>query len=82
MSHCHDMLGKMSDYIDGELDPELCAELEKHIDGCNNCRLMVDTMKMTVKLCKDGSCEDLPQEIQEKFQKKLAERWKQKFGHL
>lgn len=82
MSHCRDMLGKMSDYLDGELDPELCAELEKHISGCTNCRLMVNTMKMTVQLCKDGACEDLPEEFQDKFQAKLADRWKKKFGHL
>lgn len=82
MSHCHDMLGKMSDYLDGDLDPDLCAELEKHISDCNNCKLMVNTMKMTVQLCKDGACEDLPEEFQAKFQEKLAERWKKKFGHL
>ncbi len=82
MSQCRKMLGNLADYIDGELDQELCSDIEKHIGSCDNCKLMVDSMKMTVQLCKDGKCEDLPKEFQDKFQKKLAERWQKKFGHL
>ncbi|MCK5126230.1 MAG: zf-HC2 domain-containing protein [candidate division Zixibacteria bacterium] len=79
MSHCRDMIKKLADYLDGDLEPEFCTELEKHLKGCNNCKLMINSMKMTVQLCKDGTCEDLPQEFQDKFQQKLAERWKKKF---
>lgn len=82
MSRCEDLIGNLSDYIDGELEPELCEELEKHLAGCKNCRLMVDSLKQTVKLCKDGTCEDLPESLQKKLNDKLAERWKKRFGHL
>jgi len=82
MSRCEDLIGNLSDYIDGELEPELCEELEKHLAGCKNCRLMVDSLKMTVRLCKDGTCEDLPESLQKKLDAKLAERWKKRFGHL
>ena len=82
MGHCDDLIQNLSDYIDGELEPELCSELEKHLAGCKNCRLMVDSLKMTVKLCKDGRCEDLPPGLNAKLSQKLAERWKKNFGHL
>lgn len=82
MSRCEDLIGNLSDYIDGELEPELCKELEEHLAGCRNCRLMVDTLKMTVTLCKDGTCVDLPENLQGKLDNKLAERWKKRFGHL
>ncbi len=82
MERCDDMIQNLSDYIDGELDPELCSELEVHLKGCKNCRLMLDNLKMTIKLCKDGRCEDLPPELSDKLNKKLAERWKKNFGHL
>jgi len=82
MSRCKRLIENLSDYIDGELEPELCADLEKHLEGCNNCRLMVDNLKMTVKLCRDGACEDLPDHLQSRLNNKLAERWKKKFGHL
>jgi len=82
MSRCSEIAQQLSDYIDGELDQELCAELEKHLAGCNNCRLMVDNLRLTVTLCKDGSCDDLPEALQQKLNDKLAERWKKKFGRL
>lgn len=82
MGRCDDLISNLSDYIDGELDAETCDELERHLAGCNNCRLMVDTMKMTVKLCRDGVCEDLPPALQSKLDDKLVERWKKQFGHL
>ncbi len=82
MSRCDDLIGNLSDYIDGELDPELCRELESHLAGCQNCRLMVDNLKMTVKLCRDGAEVELPQSLQDKINAKLAERWKKQFGHL
>lgn len=82
MADCHKLVENLSDYIDGQLEPGLCAELEKHLDGCTNCRLMFDSLKMTVKLCKDGSCEELPEALRKKLDLQLAERWKKKFGHL
>ena len=82
MGHCDELIQNLSDYIDGELDAGLCKELEEHLKGCNNCRLMVDSLRMTVKLCKDGRCEDLPPELNSKLNEKLANRWKKNFGHL
>ncbi len=82
MSRCDDLIGNLSNYIDGDLEPELCRELESHLAGCQNCRLMVDTMEMTVKLCRDGAKADLPPALQNKINEKLVERWKKQFGHL
>ena len=82
MGKCEDMIGGLSDYIDGELDPELCKKLEQHLSSCENCRLMVDTMRRTVQLCQDGSCEDLPDDLKDKLDQVLLEKWKKKFGHL
>jgi anti-sigma factor RsiW len=82
MGRCEDLIQNLSDYIDGELDPELCSELEEHLKDCKNCRLMLDTMKMTVKLCKDGERRELPAGLNKKLNEQLARRWKNTFGHL
>ena len=82
MGNCTELITMLSDYIDGELDKDLCKDLEAHLNGCNNCKLMFNSMKMTVQLCRDGSCEDLPQDLQDRFQAKLRERWQEKFGKL
>ena len=71
----------LNDYLDGEMAPELCEEIEKHIGECNNCKLMIDSMKMTVKLCREGKPEDLPPALQDKLDSLLKERWDKKFGN-
>ena len=40
---CKHLLGNLSEYIDGELQAELCAELEQHLQECDDCRVVVDT---------------------------------------
>jgi predicted anti-sigma-YlaC factor YlaD len=49
-THCKDLLDFISDYIDADLSPSLCAELEKHLRECENCRVVVDTVRKTVSL--------------------------------
>ena len=42
---CKEMLGSLSDYIDGELEAELCAEIDRHVAECDNCSIVVDTLR-------------------------------------
>lgn len=47
---CRELLGSLSEYVDGELAEELCAEIERHLAECENCRIVVDTLRKTVYL--------------------------------
>jgi anti-sigma factor RsiW len=60
---CKEMLEKLSEYIDGELDPKLCQDLEKHMADCNPCLIFVNTLKKTISLFKYASSEPLPKEV-------------------
>ncbi len=60
---CRQMLSRLSDYVDGELDEALCRELELHMAGCENCRIVVDTLRMTVDLVHTAPAPDLPEEV-------------------
>ncbi len=77
---CRDYIGGLNDYLDGQLEPELCAEIEKHIGECENCRLMVDTLRQTVTLCREGKPEKLPEALETKLSDLLKARWDKKFG--
>jgi anti-sigma factor (TIGR02949 family) len=48
--HCHGLLDSLSAYVDGELDSSLCTELEQHLAGCQNCRIVIDTLRQTIYL--------------------------------
>jgi anti-sigma factor (TIGR02949 family) len=48
--NCRELLESLSDYVDGELSENLCAELERHLTDCTNCRIVVDTLQKTIDL--------------------------------
>ena len=62
--HCQDYLIEFSDYIDGELSPELCAQIERHLQNCENCRIVVNTLRKTIELYQiHGEDESLPENV-------------------
>ena len=69
---CKQLLGSLSDYIDGELQAELCAELEQHIDGCDDCRIVVNTLRKTIELYREtNEPVALPEEVRSRLFEKL-----------
>ena len=61
---CKDLLGKLSNYIDGELDNETCEKLREHMAGCENCQLVFDTTTRTIYLYKTVAGEtELPTDV-------------------
>ena len=66
--NCKHMLGVLSDYVDGDLASELCAELERHLQTCPNCTVVVNTLRKTVELYQETTDTDpLPQEIRQRL---------------
>ena len=69
---CKQLLGNLSDYIDGDLQAELCAELEQHLQGCDNCRIVVNTLRKTVELYRETNEQVvLPDDVRERLFNKL-----------
>jgi len=70
--NCEELLGSLSAYIDGDLSPELCQELEKHLAGCNDCRVVLNTTKRTIDLVHSPiEKPDLPEDVRERLFKRL-----------
>lgn len=70
--NCEQLLGSLSEYIDGELTPELCEEIEKHLAGCDDCRVVLNTTKRTIDLVHAPiEKPDLPDDVRERLFKRL-----------
>jgi anti-sigma factor RsiW len=69
--NCHDLLDGLSDYLDGEASAELCAEIQRHMAGCNKCRVVVDTLGKTVKLYRQLPQPDLNEAARERLYRAL-----------
>jgi anti-sigma factor RsiW len=70
--NCRQLLGSLSEYVDGELDEELCSVLEQHLVDCENCRIVVDTLRKTIYLYHEtAQAEDIPLDIRQRLYKSL-----------
>jgi RNA polymerase sigma-70 factor (ECF subfamily) len=48
---CPDILSLFSKYLEEEIGPEVCATLERHLEGCPRCRTVCDSLRRTLALC-------------------------------
>jgi len=70
--NCRQLLGSLSEYVDGELDEELCNILEQHLEDCEDCRIVVDTLRKTVYLYHTTATdEEIPSDIKKRLFKSL-----------
>ncbi len=70
-THCQHLLEDMSAYLDGEASAELCAEIERHLSGCEDCRVVVDTLRKTISLYHELPQPELPPEARLRLYKSL-----------
>jgi anti-sigma factor RsiW len=66
---CRHLLDSLSPYVDGELGPELCVELERHLSDCENCQIVVDSLRKTVYLYRVTSDEPptVPEDVRQRL---------------
>jgi RNA polymerase sigma-70 factor (ECF subfamily) len=48
---CCSVFALLSEYLDQELAPATCEELEEHLRGCPQCIQFVQSLKRSVQLC-------------------------------
>ncbi len=68
---CREIKDKLSAYLDGELETALCAEIEQHLKGCDNCRVVVDTLNKTITLYRNYGQAAVPPEAHEQLTRVL-----------
>ena len=69
MNHeqCGHLLGDLAVYLDGEASEALCLEIERHLEDCTNCRVVVDTLRKTVELVRDLPQPGLPEDTRQRL---------------
>ncbi len=73
---CRELMTRLSEYIDGELEESLCEEIDRHLAVCEDCRVLVDTFRKTVELYRHYSREvvvDLPPETRNRLWQALSD---------
>lgn len=79
MSDCKDLLGALSEYLDGNEQAEMCAELRQHMAHCEKCRVVVNSAKKTIELYRDNDqVAEIPVDAKERLHHRLQVAWNQR----
>jgi predicted anti-sigma-YlaC factor YlaD len=71
---CHHLLGSLSEYVDGTLGEQLCAEIERHVANCEDCRVVINTLEKTIYLYHTSAAMEtpiVPADVKERLYKRL-----------
>ncbi|MBP1610931.1 MAG: hypothetical protein H6Q04_3166 [Acidobacteria bacterium] len=69
--NCHDLLDGLSDFIDGDASAAICAEIQRHMTGCEKCRVVVNTLRKTIELYRLLPGPEMSDNIREKLHKTI-----------
>ena len=74
---CPDVLTLLSKKLEEEVSPELCAEMERHVDGCPHCKGLCDSLKRTLAVCSSLPTPSVPPHVQESLRLAVREALKE-----
>jgi len=71
---CKDVIREISDYLNGDLDAGLMGDLQRHLEHCEDCRVIVDTTKKTIDVYCNSEPAPLADDIRERLHAALRKK--------
>jgi hypothetical protein len=75
---CKQFLSELGDFLDESLDPQVRAELQRHVNECPNCWVVCNTTEKTLKVFKGMEAKPVPADIQSRLLDALERRIKER----
>ena len=69
---CVEVWREISNYLEGDVEPELRRRMEEHFRGCEHCTAILDGARNVIRLVGDGKTFDLPTGFSERLRARLA----------
>lgn len=76
--NCKSIVKELSNYLEEALEPSLKSSIERHLEGCEDCRIVVDTTKKTVQIFCNSEPAPLPEDTRQRLRDALFKH----LGHL
>ena len=61
--NCKGVIREISNYIDGDLEPAVAQELERHLAHCEDCTMIVDQTRKSIEILCDSRPVSLPNDV-------------------
>jgi RNA polymerase sigma-70 factor (ECF subfamily) len=73
--NCREVFDLLSQYLDLELPPEACREIENHLAECPPCVEFAETLRRTVDLCHGYEPGVMPKPLSDSARSELQGAW-------
>jgi len=80
LEECKDVFALLSQYLDQELSPDLCEQIEAHIANCPPCVEFLESLKKTVALCKRLGAGERPVRLSDEHKRELLAAYRKALG--
>ena len=74
MFSCEDVRAALSNYMDGDVSPDLRRELERHLSECRTCQVLYDTTRKTLHVVTNVGSFEVPEEVSELLVKRIMSK--------
>ncbi len=71
LEKCKEVFSLLSDYLNLELPPETCQEMETRLAGCPPCTEFAESLRKTVELCRGYLPATLPDPLGKQAREQL-----------
>ena len=68
---CEQTLSGVAAYLDGDLEADACAAIERHCHACAPCARFVSGLRETMGLCHDAATRPLPDDVRERARARI-----------
>jgi len=73
---CREIFALLSQYLDLELPPEACRDIEQHMAGCPPCVEFAESLRKTVEICRGYKPGVMPEPLSRGAREELERAWR------
>ncbi len=73
LGRCKRLFSMLSDYLDQQIDPAMCDEVEGHLGGCSPCQAYMASLEETIRRCRRHCTEEVKAKVREQVRELLRE---------
>ena len=73
---CKQVFSLLSEYLNLELSPDACQEIETHLAGCPPCVEFAESLRKTVELCRHYQPSELPEPLGKRAREELLQAYR------
>jgi anti-sigma factor RsiW len=77
---CKEVFSLLSEYLNLELPPGACREIETHLAGCPPCIEFAESLRKTVELCRRYRSSELPEPLGKNARAQLLDAYQRMLG--